>query len=82
MRSRAAWCATARSSLECLGEVAQYVYDTYGRFPGTIPTMMAGPYVQAQHIDLEFYDTHFQPGAYLETHRQHMAKLARDGIEL
>ena len=60
--------------VECLGEVAQYIYDTYGRFPGTIPTMMAGPYVQAQHIDLEFYDTHFRPGAYLETHRQHMAR--------
>ena len=60
--------------IECLGEVAQYIYDTYGRFPGTIPTMVAGPYVQAQHIDLDFYDTHFQPGAYLETHRQHMAQ--------
>ena len=60
--------------MECLGAVAQYVYDKHGRFPGTLPTVMVGPYVQAQHIDTEFYDTHFQEGAYLETHRQHMAR--------
>jgi hypothetical protein len=31
-------------------------------------------YVQAQHIDLEFYDAHYRDGAYLDTHRQHMAR--------
>jgi len=29
-------------------------------------------YVQAQHIDTEFYDKHYKPGAYLETHERHM----------
>lgn len=24
------------------------------------------------HLDLDSYDHHFQPGAYLETHAQHM----------
>jgi hypothetical protein len=28
-------------------------------------------YLQAQHIDLEFYDTLFKPGNYLDTHRDH-----------
>lgn len=60
--------------VECLGEIAQYIYDTYGKFPGTAPTMLMGIYVQAQHIDLEFYDAHYKEGAYLDTHRQHMAR--------
>lgn len=29
-------------------------------------------YLQAHHLDLDFYDHHFKPGAYLETHAQHM----------
>jgi len=60
--------------LDCLGEMAQYLHDTYGKFPPTIPTILLAGYVQAQHIDTEFYDTHFQPGAYLETHARHMAR--------
>lgn len=57
--------------VSCLGEVAQYVYDTYGRFPSTSTTIVLTGYVQAVHIDVEYYDTHYQPGAYLETHRDH-----------
>ena len=30
-------------------------------------------YVQAQHIDLDFYDRFFRPGAYLPTHAEHQA---------
>lgn len=59
--------------LECLGEMAQYIYDTYGQFPATIPSILVAGYVPVQHIDMEFYDTHFQPGAYLPTHVGHMA---------
>ena len=58
--------------VECMAEVAQYVLDTYGKFPGTVPTIALTGYVQAHHIDTEFYDQHFKPGAYLETHARHM----------
>jgi hypothetical protein len=57
--------------VECLGEVAQYVFDTYGKFPASLPSVYARLYAQAQHIDLEFYDRFFGSDAYLETHRQH-----------
>jgi hypothetical protein len=57
-----------------LGEIAQYIYDTYGRFPATMPTMVMRIIVQAQHIDTEFYDAHFDKGAYLDTHAQHLAR--------
>jgi hypothetical protein len=60
--------------VDCLGEIAQYIYEKHGRFPGTVPTIALTGYVQAQHIDTEFYDTHYQPGAYLETHAEHMRR--------
>ncbi len=31
-------------------------------------------YLQAHHLELEFYDHHFKPGAYLRTHAEHMAR--------
>jgi hypothetical protein len=58
--------------VDCLSTVAQYVLDTYGKFPATVPTIALTGYVQAQHIDTDFYDEHFEPGAYLETHAAHM----------
>jgi len=55
----------------CLGEVAQYIYERHGRFPSTYTTTVLTGYVQAVHLDTDYYDTHFQPGAYLPTHAQH-----------
>jgi hypothetical protein len=60
--------------VDCLCEVAQYVYDTYGKFPNTFTTIVLSGYVQAVHLDTDFYDTHYQPGAYLPTHRDHMER--------
>lgn len=67
--------------LDCMGEVAQYVYDTYGKFPNTFTTMVLPGYVQAVHLDTDFYDTHYQPGAYLVTHAQHMERWHGDGSD-
>ncbi|MBX9790325.1 MAG: hypothetical protein K2Y37_15515 [Pirellulales bacterium] len=60
--------------VECLGEVADYIHATFGKFPATAPSMYARLYAQAQHIDTEFYDEHFGPGAYLATHAEHERK--------
>lgn len=57
--------------MTCLGEVAQYVLDTRGRFPGTFTTMVQTGCVQVVHLDTDFYDAHFRPGAYLSTHHDH-----------
>lgn len=57
--------------VSCLAEVAQYVYDTRGRFPATFSTLVLIGYVQAVHLDPEYYDTHFDQGAYLHTHADH-----------
>jgi hypothetical protein len=58
---------------QCVALQAQYVYDTFGKFPGTAPSMFLIMYLQAHHIDLDFYDQFYKPRAYLKTHATHMA---------
>ncbi len=59
---------------KCVALQAQYVFDTFGKFPGTVPSIFLITYLQAHHLDLEFYDKFYQPGAYLPTHTTHMAR--------
>src|SRR5690606_1890710 len=56
----------------CVSLQAQYILDTFGKFPATVPTVFILNYVQAHHLDLDFYDRFFTPGAYLHTHATHM----------
>lgn len=60
--------------IECAGEIAQYIYDTYGKFPATTPSIYCNIFVQAHHLDMDFYDQFYSSDAYLETHRQHFEK--------
>jgi hypothetical protein len=57
---------------ECVALMAQYTYDRFGKFPGTVPTLFIMNYLQAHHLDLEFYDHYFRPGAYLPSHAGHL----------
>ncbi|MGV9665554.1 hypothetical protein ACWDUL_00775 [Nocardia niigatensis] len=50
---------------------AAYIDDTFGKFPGTVPSVWIMNYLQAQHIDLDFYDTLLTDTACLSTHREH-----------
>jgi len=59
---------------ECVALQAQYIFDHFGKFPGTAPSMIATIYLQAHHLDLEFYDEFYKPGAYLQTHADHMVR--------
>jgi hypothetical protein len=56
----------------CVSLQAQYVHDTFGKFPGTVPSLMILNYLQAHHLDLEFYDRFLRPGSYLRTHAEHL----------
>lgn len=58
----------------CLTLQAQYMFDTFGKFPATVPTIFILMYLQTHHLDLDFYDKLFQPGAYLRTHAEHLEK--------
>ncbi len=58
----------------CVTLMAQYIYERFGRFPATVPSILARIFLQAHHLDLGFYDQHFTPGAYLSTHAEHLPK--------
>jgi hypothetical protein len=66
---------------ECVAVIAQYIFERFGKFPGTVPTIYVLTYLQAHHLDLEFYDHYFKPGAYLKTHAQHMARWHSKGTK-
>lgn len=59
---------------ELVALMAQTIFERFGKFPGTVPSIFSLTYLQAHHLDLEFYDHHFQPGAYLRTHAEHMER--------
>jgi hypothetical protein len=60
--------------LACTKAICKYVYETYGRFPGTVDTMHLMWFMQVHHLDLNFYDRFFRPGAYGPTHLAHMSR--------
>jgi hypothetical protein len=64
---------------ECVALQAQHIYDSFGKFPGTVPSIFVMPYLQGQHLDLEFYDHFYEKGAYLETHSKHMERWHPEG---
>jgi hypothetical protein len=59
---------------ECVALQAQYVFDGSGKFPGTVPSMFLIMYLQAHHLDLDFYNAFYKPGLYLKTHADHIKR--------
>ncbi len=62
----------SRDFVECMAEIAQYIHDKFGKFPGTRSTVMLPGFVQAHHLDTDFYDEHYGEGSYLPTHARHL----------
>lgn len=54
--------------------IADYIYRTYGKFPGTVPTIFTRFYTQAHRLETDFYDKFYAAGAYLTTHRENVAR--------
>ena len=66
--------ATVQASPEgirCVKDICGYILDTFGKFPATVDPIQLTLMIQAHHLDLDFYDTHMKPGAYLPTHQHH-----------
>lgn len=49
-------------------DVANYIYDTYGRFPAFVDPMYMRLVFQAMNIDVQFYDEHYPKGSYTDVH--------------
>jgi hypothetical protein len=53
---------------------ATYVWARYGRFPAHAPPFRTVLGFQASHLDVEFYDRFYRPGALAATQREHLAR--------
>jgi hypothetical protein len=62
----------SEEGIACTKAICNYVYETYGRFPGSLDAMHLMWFMQAHHIDTDFYDSFFRKGAYGPTHAAHM----------
>ena len=57
--------------IACVKDICNYIYDTYGRFPAHVDAMhVPGVWVQAHHLDLNYYDQLYQ-GGYSDSQRSH-----------
>jgi hypothetical protein len=61
------------AGIACTKAVCNYIYDTYGRFPASVDTMQLMWFMQAHHLDLDYYAKFFHPAACGQTHATHMA---------
>lgn len=57
--------------IDCVTTMAQYIFNSFGRFPATVPAVFTLMYLQAHQLDTGFYDTHFSDNSYLATHAHH-----------
>ena len=62
--------------IDCTKDICNYILETHGRFPAHVDAIyVPGVWIQAHHLDLEYYDTLFKPGyGYTETQRDHMRR--------
>jgi hypothetical protein len=72
---RAGTTGVSEEGLACTKAICNYIVDT--RFPGGTDAMHLMWVMQAQHIDTDYYDQLFGPGAYEPTHAAHLAKWHR-----
>lgn len=57
--------------IACTKDICTYIYERHGRFPAHCDAIFApGVWLQAHHLDLNYYDTLFNNG-YTETQRNH-----------
>lgn len=61
------------AAIEATVAYCEYVHRRYGRFPAYPPPFRTLLGFQASHVDEEFYDRHYRPGALSETQRRHGA---------
>jgi hypothetical protein len=55
-------------------DYCSYVYETYGRFPAYVDPMYQRLTCQAQHVDPDFYEHNYPPGALTPQHTEHFRR--------
>jgi hypothetical protein len=59
--------------IQCTKDFCNYVYNKYGRFPGTVDSTVIPMWVVVHHLDLDFYKRFYPSEAITENQREHMA---------
>ena len=59
--------------------VANYIYQTYGRFPKLFNPLLCENFVQVSHISTEFYRRYYQEDATWKEQREHLDVWHRKG---
>jgi hypothetical protein len=58
-------------TIACVKDICNYIYETHRRFPAHVDAIFVpGIWIQAHHLDLEYYDFLFREG-YSASHRKH-----------
>ena len=64
----------SEEKIECVKEIAEYIYQKFSKFPGTVPSIFIRYYVQAHRLETDYYDKFFKPGSYIETHKANVQR--------
>jgi hypothetical protein len=75
---RAGVISVSDEGLACTKAICNYIYETYGRFPAGADAIHLMWFVQAHHIDTDYYDRFFNRGAYGPMHASHMLTWHRE----
>lgn len=65
-------------TVELVKAYCDYVFETYGRFPVYLDPMYQRLTAQAQHVDPDFYEAYYPPGALTEQHLRHFERWHAD----
>ncbi|MFH1350333.1 MAG: hypothetical protein ABII26_05285 [Pseudomonadota bacterium] len=69
---RSDYIIPGKSSIAQVKSYLNYIYESYGRIPVTSDTKLLPVWLQAHHLDLDFYEKYLEKGMISETHRNHM----------
>src|SRR5262249_23005805 len=72
--------APSDAGIACTKAVCRYIHETYGRFPASVDTMHLMWFMQAHHLDPDYYRRFFHSGALGPTHAEHMAVWHGDSV--
>jgi hypothetical protein len=61
-------------TVQLVKDYCRYVHETYGRFPLYLDPMYQRLTVQSQHVDPDFYEKYYPPGALTEQHLRHFER--------
>ncbi len=62
----------SKATVDQVKALCSYVYETHGRIPATFDTMLVPIWLQAHHLDLDFYDKYYPREMVTEAQRRHM----------